>query len=126
MFADKFVDLDIIANAILLFSAGADTVSITTSFCLYELALKRDIQDKLRAEINQAKKKYDGKFTNDFLLDLQYAEMVLNGKYWHTVVFFFIIVIFLEFRLVIDIIEVGRGIIYFRKLFSLIKEQWCI
>lgn len=80
IFADKFTDSDIIANAILLFSAGTDTVSITTSFCLYELALKRDIQDKLRAEINRAKIKYDGKFTNDFLMDLQYAEMVLNGN----------------------------------------------
>lgn len=80
LFADKFTDLDIIANAILLFSAGADTVSITTSFCLYELALNRDVQDKLRAEINIAKNKYDGKFTNDFLMDLQYADMVLNGN----------------------------------------------
>ncbi|VVC31925.1 Hypothetical protein CINCED_3A000677 [Cinara cedri] len=75
---EKFTDLDIISNAILLFTAGAETVSVTAAFCLYELALNRDIQNKLRDEINSKNEKYGGQFTNEFLMDLHYADMVLE------------------------------------------------
>jgi len=79
-FPGEFTDLDIIANAILLFSAGTEPVSITTSLFFYELAMNKDIQDTLRAEIISAKEKYDGKITSDFLSELQFADMALNGK----------------------------------------------
>lgn len=79
-FAEKFIDLDIIANATLMFTAGAETVSVTLSYCLYELALNSDIQNKLRDEINLTNEKYGGQFTNEFLMDLHYADMVLDGN----------------------------------------------
>lgn len=63
-----------------MFAAGSETVATTASFCLYELSLNKDIQDKLRAEINSKKEKYDGKLSNDYLMDLHYADMVLNGN----------------------------------------------
>jgi cytochrome P450 family 6 len=78
-FADKFTDADIIANAILMFTAGSETVSSMLSFCLYELALNKEIQDKLRAEIWTAKAKHDGQLNNDYLVDLHYTNMVLEG-----------------------------------------------
>jgi len=78
-FADKFTDDDIIANAIIMFTAGSETVSSMLSFCLYELALNKEIQDKLRAEICSMKAKHDGQLNNDYLMDLTYANMVLDG-----------------------------------------------
>nr|QIU80473.1 cytochrome P450 monooxygenase CYP6CY24 [Aphis gossypii] len=75
---DKFTDDDIIANAILMFTAGSETVSSMLSFCLYELALNKEIQDKLRAEICSMKAKYNGQLNNDYLMDLTYANMVLD------------------------------------------------
>ncbi|KAL5236030.1 hypothetical protein ACI65C_003440 [Semiaphis heraclei] len=77
-FEDKYTDDDIIGNAILLFVAGAETISSMVSFCLYELALNKEIQDKLRAEILSMKAKHDGKFNNEFLMDLHYTNMVLE------------------------------------------------
>lgn len=79
-FSDQFTDDDIIGNAILLFGAGAITISSTVSFCLYELALNKEIQDKMRAEICSMKAKHDGQLNNDFLMDLHYTNMVLEGK----------------------------------------------
>lgn len=76
----QFCELDIIGNAILLFAAGSETVTYTASYCLYELAMNKDIQSRLRAEIISVKEKYNGELNNDFLMDLHYADMVLDGK----------------------------------------------
>lgn len=69
------------ANAFILFAAGFETVSTAMSFCLYELALKKTIQDKVRDEMNTMKKKHNTDNDNDFLKDLHYLEMVLAGQY---------------------------------------------
>ncbi|KAL5240684.1 hypothetical protein ACI65C_008094 [Semiaphis heraclei] len=75
---DTFTDADIIGNAILMFTAGSETVSSMLSFCLYELALNTEIQEKLRTEICSMKAKHDGKLNNDYLMDLHYTNMVLE------------------------------------------------
>lgn len=72
--------MDIIANAMLLFTAGSETVTATASFCFYELALNKDIQDRLRAEIISSKIKHGGELNSEFLEDLHYADMVLDGN----------------------------------------------
>lgn len=72
--------MDIVANAVLLFTAGFETVALTLSFCLYELALNKNIQNKLRKHIRSIKEKHGGQLNNDFLVDLHYAEMVLDGN----------------------------------------------
>lgn len=78
-FTDKWTEIDIIANAVLMFVAGAETVSILTCFCLYELALNKEVQDRLREEIVTTKAKYGGNLNNNFLTDLRYMNMVLEG-----------------------------------------------
>ncbi|XP_022170025.1 uncharacterized protein LOC111033547 [Myzus persicae] len=75
---DKFTDADIIGNAILFFAAGSETISSTLSFCLYELAFNKEIQDKLRAEICAKNAKHNGQLNNDYLTDLNYTNMVLE------------------------------------------------
>jgi len=79
------LETDIVANAFILFAAGFETVSTAMSFCLYELALKKPIQDKVRKEMNMMKKKHNAEIDNDFLKDLHYLEMVLAGQYLYMV-----------------------------------------
>lgn len=64
-----------------MFTGGSEPVSTIISYCLYELALNKDIQDKLRAEINSTNEKYDGSLSNEYLRELHYVDMVLDGKY---------------------------------------------
>ncbi|XP_025192941.1 cytochrome P450 9e2-like [Melanaphis sacchari] len=75
---NKWTEMDIIGNAILLFVAGSETVSTLICFCLYELALNKDIQDRLREEIVTTKAKHGGQLSYDFLNDLHYINMVLE------------------------------------------------
>nr|NP_001352523.1 probable cytochrome P450 6a14 [Myzus persicae] len=75
---DKYTDADIIGNAILLFTSGSESIPSMLSFCLYELALNKEIQDKLRTEICSMKAKHEGQFNNDYLKDLRYTDMVIE------------------------------------------------
>ncbi|XP_060853196.1 probable cytochrome P450 6a13 isoform X1 [Rhopalosiphum padi] len=67
----------ILSNAFGFFAAGFETTSTTLSFCLYELALKKNIQDRVREEIKLTKIKYNGVIDNEFLNDLIYLDMVI-------------------------------------------------
>ncbi|XP_050439207.1 LOW QUALITY PROTEIN: uncharacterized protein LOC126844826 [Adelges cooleyi] len=71
-------ETDIAANAFLMFLAGFETVSTTMSYCLYELALKNHIQDRVRDEILTAMSKHNSELNNDFLTELSYLEMVIS------------------------------------------------
>jgi len=80
IFAEKFTDIDIVANAILLFAAGAEPVSDTFAFCFYELTLNKPIQDKLHQHIYVTREKHGEEFNHNYLADLHYADMVLSDK----------------------------------------------
>jgi len=64
-----------------MFAAGFETVSTTVSYCLYELALNKSIQDKVRQEIQLKLSKNDGKINHEFLMDLNYLDMVIAGNF---------------------------------------------
>lgn len=70
------------SNAFGLFAAGFETTSTTLSFCLYELALKKNIQDRVREEIKLTKIKCNGVIDNEFLTNLNYLDMVIAGIYF--------------------------------------------
>jgi len=72
--------MDIVANAYILFIAGFETVSTSMSFCMYELALRKDVQDKVRKEILEVKSKYNGQMNSECLNELHYMGMVIKGK----------------------------------------------
>jgi len=63
-----------------MFAAGFETVSSTISYCLYELALNKSIQDRLRKEIQLKLSKNDGQINPEFLMDLNYLDMVIAGN----------------------------------------------
>ena len=48
------------------------------TFCTYELALNQDIQDRLRAEIEEVVEKHDREVTYDAIAEMKYLDMVLN------------------------------------------------
>lgn len=91
LFLERFLESQIVANAFVMFAAGFETVSTAISFCLYELSLKKQIQDKVREEINCKLSKNNGLINNDLLIELNYLDMVLAGNYATNNPLFFII-----------------------------------
>lgn len=78
--SEVFDDKMMASNMFLFFLAGFETTASTLSYCLYELALNQQIQDKLRAEITKVKNEHDGEFTYYALKKLVYMDMCLNGN----------------------------------------------
>lgn len=69
------------AQAFIFFLAGYETSSTTMSFCLFELAKRKEIQDKLRAEITEVLKQHGGEITYEAIMDMKYLQQVLEGKF---------------------------------------------
>ena len=58
----------LVAQAAVFFTAGHETSSGTATFALYEIAKRQDIQDRMRAEIQESLMKNDGKLTYDLVM----------------------------------------------------------
>ncbi|XP_032662743.1 cytochrome P450 6k1-like [Odontomachus brunneus] len=74
---NKFTILEATAQAFVFFVAGFETSSTTATFCLYELAIHQDIQDKVRQEIIQMLKKHGG-LTYDAMNEMTYLHKVVQ------------------------------------------------
>ena len=68
------------AQAFAFFVGGYETSSTTMTFCLYELSLHQDIQDRLREEIDIVLLKHDGKPTYEGIQEMEYLDKVISGK----------------------------------------------
>ena len=68
------------AQAFVFFLGGFETSSSTMTFCLYELSLHQDIQDRLRQEIDVVLQKHDGKLTYEGIQEMEYLDKVVSGK----------------------------------------------
>ncbi|XP_012280030.1 probable cytochrome P450 6a13 [Orussus abietinus] len=78
--AAKEIELDenaMAAQAFVFFTAGYETSSTTISFCLYELALDAEVQDRTRQDILSALEKTEGKLTYDAVQEMKYLDMVV-------------------------------------------------
>uniref|UniRef100_A0A182NFD9 Cytochrome P450 n=1 Tax=Anopheles dirus TaxID=7168 RepID=A0A182NFD9_9DIPT len=68
---------DIAAQAFVFFLAGFETSSTTMSFCLYELALHQDLQERARQNIEEVLKKHDS-ISYEAIHEMKYIEMCIN------------------------------------------------
>ncbi|XP_030369030.1 probable cytochrome P450 6a18 [Scaptodrosophila lebanonensis] len=69
---------EIIAQAFIFFLAGFETSSSTMAFALYELSRHQDVQDKLRAELNDVLELHEQKLTYECIQDLKYMNQVIS------------------------------------------------
>lgn len=67
------------AQAFVFFLAGFETSSATMSFCLYELSVNDDLQEKTRREIVDVLEKHGGKITYEAIQDMKYLGQVVDG-----------------------------------------------
>lgn len=72
---------DIAAQSYISFTAGYSSSSALLSFCVYELAVNREIQRKLRQEICSTLEAYNGDICYEAVAEMTYLHQVLNGKY---------------------------------------------
>lgn len=75
---EEFDEIDVAANSFLFFIAGFETSASTLSFCVYELALNQDVQEKLRSEVQQIKSA-NGTLSYEILRRIPYMEAVITG-----------------------------------------------
>ncbi|XP_068631949.1 uncharacterized protein [Battus philenor] len=71
-------DTDLVAQAVLFFVAGFDTISTAMSFALYELAVHPDVQVRLLQEIKQHDAISGGKLNYDAIQRMTYLDMVVS------------------------------------------------
>jgi cytochrome P450 family 6 len=73
------------AQAFVFFSAGFEPSATTMSFCLYELALNPDIQDRLRNEIDTVLKNHGGSVTYEGIQEMSYLDKTISGTMLATI-----------------------------------------
>lgn len=77
---DRLTLSEAAAQAFIFFLAGFETTSSTATYCLLELALNPDIQEKLYQEVAEVAKRPEG-FTFDNVMEMEYLDMVFSGNY---------------------------------------------
>ncbi|XP_055588831.1 uncharacterized protein LOC129741148 [Uranotaenia lowii] len=68
---------EVVAQAFVFFLGGFETSSTTMSYCLYELSLHEDIQERARQCVRDAVKKHGG-MNYDAVMDMDYIEQCVN------------------------------------------------
>lgn len=71
---------EVAAQAFIFFEAGYESSSNTMSFCLFELAWNRHVQEKVRNEIIQILDEHDGILTYDAVEEMKFLDQVLCGE----------------------------------------------
>uniref|UniRef100_A0A182XUE8 Uncharacterized protein n=1 Tax=Anopheles quadriannulatus TaxID=34691 RepID=A0A182XUE8_ANOQN len=74
---DRITIEDVAAQAFVFFLAGFETSSTAMSFCLYELALNQELQEKARQNITDVLKQHSS-ISYEAVHEMKYIEMCIN------------------------------------------------
>ncbi len=74
----KLYEEEVSANMLLFMIAGFDSVSTALASCTYVLATKIDIQEKLRAEIDEQEWNADNHLNYDIVMNMTYIDMFVR------------------------------------------------
>jgi len=72
-------EVEMAAHTVSFFLDGFETSSVAMAYCLYELGANKNVQTKLRNEIQDALKKH-GSLSYEVLEDLPYINQVIHGN----------------------------------------------
>uniref|UniRef100_A0A146M9X5 Cytochrome P450 6a2 n=1 Tax=Lygus hesperus TaxID=30085 RepID=A0A146M9X5_LYGHE len=73
-----FDHASLVSNAFVFFLAGFETTASTMSYCMYELAMNQDVQEKLYEEVATVLKKHDGEPSYNAMQEMNYLEQVIS------------------------------------------------
>ncbi|EDW74369.1 uncharacterized protein Dwil_GK21423 [Drosophila willistoni] len=75
----EFNDEDLLAQCLLFFSAGFETVATCLSFTSYELHMNQEVQQKLYEEILEVEERLEGKpLDYDTLMSMKYLDCIIS------------------------------------------------
>jgi hypothetical protein len=74
----KLHEEEVTANMLLFMITGYDSVSTAIASCTYVLATKSDIQEKLRAEIDEQEWNDDNQLNYDIVVNMTYMDMFVR------------------------------------------------
>ncbi|KAG8176926.1 hypothetical protein JTE90_018709 [Oedothorax gibbosus] len=69
---------ELVAQCVIFFIAGYDTTASTLSLASYFLALNPDVQEKVRAEVDEALKESDGELTYEAVKSMKYLDNIIS------------------------------------------------
>lgn len=67
------------AQVFVFFLAGFETSSSTLSFCLYELAKNRDMQQRVHNEIDRVLAQHNGEITYESISEMKFLDQCIDG-----------------------------------------------
>ncbi|KAF5301578.1 hypothetical protein FQR65_LT08883 [Abscondita terminalis] len=69
---------EIAAQCFIFFFAGYETTSSAITFCLYEISLNEELQEKAREEVRTVHAKHNGEFNSEAIGELSYVDKCLK------------------------------------------------
>jgi len=73
--------MEVIAAHVFVFLlTGFETSLTTLKFCLYELAMNPNIQERIRNEIDTVLERHGGNVTYESVFEMEYLEKFVDGK----------------------------------------------
>lgn len=77
---DLISSVDVAAQTYIFCSAGSESVALTALYCLYELAMNSDIQNRLRTEVTEVLFNNDNTLTKKVLDEMVFLNCCVRGK----------------------------------------------
>ncbi|CAO1427745.1 unnamed protein product [Diamesa hyperborea] len=75
---DSLTMNQIAAQSFIFYAGGFESSSTTMTYCLYELSLNQELQDKTRKSIRAVVEKHQGQFTYEAVNEMHFVEQCVN------------------------------------------------